>query len=173
MYVALYCDAETMRHIGAPMTPEDARASFRLALKRSKDQPLLSRFYAMLEADSGRAVGICGIQSFDSFARTAELGMMLIAQARARGHATEGLAALVTAAFAIFPIDTVWVQYSQEHAAAERLVIDVGFVRCSGENLVDACEAKRVWSINRSSWGFSSPSTATGEERHVERDRLS
>lgn len=153
------------------MTPERAARIFRKAIARPGN-PADPQFFAMIEKTSQHAIGLCAIQPFDATTRRVEIGMMLKSESRARGYATEGLAALVTVAFSALPIDTVWVQYSPEHTAAERLVISVGFARCAEGEIGTVRGAKCVWSVDRSSW-HSSGITNNQGEGNVERDRIS
>jgi RimJ/RimL family protein N-acetyltransferase len=172
LYCGLYTDADTMRHIGVPLSPEQAARSFRKALTWSIKQLADPLLFAMLEKSTQLAIGLCAIQPFEATTRSAEIGMMLKSETRARGYATEGLAALVTVAFSALPIDAVWVQYSPEHTAAERLVIRVGFARCADTEIGNARSAKCVWSVDRSSWCSRGTTNNQGED-NVERDRIS
>ena len=171
LFRALYTDAETMSHISEPLSDVEAKRSFEFAMRQDTHGKAASFSFAMDLKDRAEPVGICGIRGVDLQAGTAELGMILRPYGRSQGLATEGLAALVTLAFATFPIRTVWVQYAPEHVVAERLVIRVGFVRCSGEGILGACPDKRVWSIERSSWGTGHPPISARGAQHVEHDR--
>lgn len=172
VYCGLYTDADTMRHIAEPLSQERAARAFRKAMKRSGKQCAGPSVFVMLENVTQRAIGLCGFQPLDTGLRRIEIGMMLLPEARAKGYATEALAALVTVAFSTFPIDSVWVQYSREHTVAERLVISVGFNRCADEGLGNERDAKCVWSIDRSSWCSNAETNNRGED-DVECDRLS
>ena len=172
LYCSLYTDADTMRYIGEPMSPERAARSFRKALAWSKRQPNDPQFFAIQEKTTQQAIGLCAIQPFDADTQKVEIGMMLRPEARKQGYATEGLTALVTMAFLALPTDAVWVQYSPEHTSAERLVISVGFERCAEGEIGTVRGAKCVWSVDRSSWRSSYTTNHLGED-DVERDRVS
>jgi RimJ/RimL family protein N-acetyltransferase len=172
LYCDLYTDPDTMRYIGEPMSPERAARSFRKALAWSRQQPDEPQFFAIQEKATQQAIGLCAIQPFDADTRKVEIGMMLKPEARKQGYATEGLAALVTTAFSALPTEAVWVQYSPEHTAAERLVISVGFAQCADGEIGTVRGAKCVWSVGRSSWRSSNTTNHLGED-DVERDRVS
>jgi len=164
LFIDLYTDAETMRYIGEPLSQERAMRSFRKALAKPSAQSSDLRFFAMLEKLTHRSIGMCAIQSFDIDTRRAEIGMMLKSEARGRRHATEALAALVTATFSVLPIDTVWVQYSPEHLAAERLVASIGFKRCADRGFDIEHGVRCVWSIDRSTWGLTNTTRQPREQ---------
>jgi RimJ/RimL family protein N-acetyltransferase len=151
MYCGLYTNPESMRYIAPPLSAKDAASRFRriLACPPESSPP---QYFAILEKDSLDVVGFGAIQAIDPVSRSVELGMMLVARAQSRGHATEGLSILVHIAFETLPIDTVWVQYGPEHKAAERLVIRVGFEEGAGAGIGRTVTGTRIWSMARSSW---------------------
>ena len=128
--------------------------------------------FCIVEKATLRPLGICGTKPFDALGRRAEAGMILKSEARERGFSREGLAALVTMAFSVFPIDEVWVQYSQGHLAAERLVISLGFSPDSDPSPGTESPVRRIWSVHRPSWCSRHTAINPGEE-NVERDRFS
>jgi RimJ/RimL family protein N-acetyltransferase len=151
LYCGLYTDAETMRFICPPLSRERAARNFRKVLARSL-QPSGPKYFAMLDKASQRSIGLCAIQQPDAEMQRIEVGMMLKCEARAQGYATEALAALVTEAFLAFPIERVWVQYSPEHPAAERLTVSVGFTLCALADIREKRKANRVGIVERSFW---------------------
>jgi RimJ/RimL family protein N-acetyltransferase len=155
LFLGLYTDAETMRHIGEPLSPERAVRVFRKILQTAGVSPPERVFLAILDKLIQRPLGICAIVQFDAARTRAEVGMMLISDARTQGYSKECLAWLVTLTFAKFPIGEVWVQYSLGHSVAERLVVRMGFSpRTDAEPYTDR-PAQRIWSVHRSSWGFT------------------
>ena len=90
LYCGLYTDAETMRFICAPLSPERAARSFRKVLA-SKTQANGPRYFAMFDKATQHVIGLCAIQQPDAEMQRAEVGMMLKSEARARGYATEAL----------------------------------------------------------------------------------
>ena len=164
LYCELYSEADTMRYIGAPLSPERAARSFRRALARSNEQPSGPELFAIVEKSTQHAVGLCGVQPIDTAMRRAEIGILLNPEARGLGYAAEGLAALLLHAFSALPIDAVWVQYQSSNAAAERLFIGLGFLLQVDGEIGDACNARHVRSVHRSSWGSSTLHNNRGED---------
>lgn len=152
LYCELYTDAETMRHIGAPMSMERAARSFSAAVRIAQRQPPEQLLLAIVEKDTRQPVGICSVQHVETPTRRAEAGIMIRRQSWSRGYATEGLRAVIGLGFAVFPIDEVWVRIDSGHAVVERLVISVGL---SPGGTVEMAQGRpgRQWSIDRKSWG--------------------
>lgn len=152
LYCDLYCDTETMRYIGPPMSRDRAARSFRTALRLTRRQPIEQLFFTILEKATQQSIGICGVQHFDARRNRIEAGIMIAAAWRARGFAKEGLSALVTQAFALFPIEEVRVQIAADHAVVERLVISVGFSPSGEAAAGGESPRQRIWSACRQAW---------------------
>ena len=172
LFLDLYTDAETMRHIGEPLSPERAARSFRKVLKTASASPPERIFLAILEKASQRPLGTCAIVQFDGGMTRAEVGIMLVSGARAQGYSKECMTGLVTWAFAIFPIEEVWVQYSPGHSVAERSAISIGFSPGADIASDGDSPAQRTWSVHRSSWSYTNAVNQQGED-NVERHQLS
>lgn len=172
LFLGLYTDAETMRHIGEPLSPKRAARSFRKVLQTADVSPPERVFLTILDKLTQRPLGLCAIVQFDAGMTRAEVGMMLAAEARAQGYSKECLAWLVTLTFAMFPIGEVWVQYSPGHSIAERLVISIGFSPGADVEPGDGRPAQRVWSIYRPSWGSTNAIHNQGKD-NVEGHQLS
>ncbi|HXR62114.1 MAG TPA: GNAT family N-acetyltransferase [Rudaea sp.] len=125
LFRALYCDAETMRHIGRPFSHADAAASLRATLVASREAagPF---FCTIIERGNDRAVGLCSIRP-TADPRCHELGIMMVRTARGRGLAREALGVLIDAAFRTLPITGVSVQYRCANAAMARVCDGLGF----------------------------------------------
>jgi RimJ/RimL family protein N-acetyltransferase len=169
LFCDLYTDAETMRFIGEPLTPERAARSFRKAVAAWADRPLERAFLSVLEKVTQRALGICAIVQFDAHLSRAEVGIMLKSEARSRGLAREGLGGLVKQTFRMFPVAAIWVECSAGNPVVERMVSSIGFER--DEGLASGPLAKRIWSIHRTSW--RSTATPNRGEDNVEGHQLS
>ncbi|HEY0684084.1 MAG TPA: GNAT family N-acetyltransferase [Steroidobacter sp.] len=159
LFEHLYTDAETMRYIGPPLTPERAAKSFRSALAGMRRQPIERLFLTIVESATRTDVGICSLQYFDAGKRTVEVGMMFIGPARAKGYSKEGLLALIPAVFAHLPVDELWLQSAADHVAVQRLVLSVGFARRGEVVRQDAAAGnapangqRSAWSVRRDSW---------------------
>lgn len=188
LFEELYCDAETMRYISAPMTRRDARTSFHATL-RAMRAPAGPCFLVLRTARGGRAVGLCSLQRVDARHRRVELGIMLTARSRGRGLASECLRAVTDFAFEALPIDSIWVQYRSANAAAERVFSGLGFLPSGSSRARTARRMRSVGVLTRPAWrDLSSPLhrgidmssivaflEVVGRDaslRHADRDRL-
>ena len=151
LYCSLYTDAETMRFIGAPLSPERAARSFRAALAGMNRSPIERLFLTIVEKSSHQAIGISSLQDFDALRRSVQQGSMLAAGARGHGYAKEVLVAMTEQVFAQLPVDELWVQFAAELAVVERGVRSVGFVRRHEAAAADDPQ-RNVWSVYRESW---------------------
>lgn len=151
LYAHLYTDAETMRFIGAPLSPERAAASFHKALAGMDRKPIERLFLTVVEKVSNADVGICSLQNFDAHRRSIQAGVMFVAGARARGYSKEGFIGLIQQVFAQLSVDELWVQFAMDHVAVQRAVISVGFAR-SEAAAEHGSEQRSVWSVRRDSW---------------------
>src|SRR5207302_8051769 len=97
-FCSLYADAETMKFIAAPLDRREATLKFG-ALLEANEQLDGARFFAIGLDDRARAAGFCGFQLPDARMRGAEIGIVLDAFARGKGHGPRVLGALVDAAF--------------------------------------------------------------------------
>lgn len=170
LFEHLYSDAETMRFIGAPLSPEHAAKSFRSALARMQCQPIEQLFLTVVEKVTRTAVGICSLQNFDAGERSVQAGVMFVATARAKGYSKEGFVGLIQQVFAQLPVDELWVQFAVNHVAVQRAVLSVGFARrkdaarrngaqrngpehgIQNESGMAPGESATAWSVHRDIW---------------------
>jgi RimJ/RimL family protein N-acetyltransferase len=146
----LYTDAETMRFIGEPYSPERIVRSFHKVLASASEWPPERVFLVILEQATGRSLGICAITKFDADMSRAEVGIMLKSDARSRGYAREGLGGLVKQAFRWFKANEIFVECSALNAVVERMVSSIGFMLCDHGEVDAGPLSRRVWSIHRS-----------------------
>lgn len=128
LYCDLYTDEETMRFIGPPWPRERALRGFHKVLARHKRAPPACFYLTIIEKRTGQAQGLCGISRFDTGRARAEIGAVLKPATWGQRFAQEALTALVNAAFSLFPVDELWVQYPVAHRGAQTLVERMGFV---------------------------------------------
>lgn len=148
----LYTDAETMRFIGTPLSAEQAAKRFRKTLVGMQQRPLKWLSLAILEKISLQPLGICGMPQFDASIIRQEVGILLKGEARSRGLAQEGLAALMQRIFAVLPTQEIYVRFSAQSAVTERLNIRMGFTPCADVSGGKGVMPTRIWSVHRSSW---------------------
>ncbi|HEY5760885.1 MAG TPA: GNAT family N-acetyltransferase [Steroidobacter sp.] len=152
LYCHLYTDQETMRFIGAPMTPERAARSFSSALAGMNRDPIERLFFTVVEKASRRDVGVCSLQNFDAQRRSVQGGVMFVAPARAQGYSKEGFTALIQQAFVYLPVDELWVQFAADHIVVERVATSIGFEPRRDAASEDGPQRWSVWSVHRDSW---------------------
>jgi RimJ/RimL family protein N-acetyltransferase len=157
LYCDLFCDPETMRHIGAPWTRADAGRAFRDVLKVTRAAPPRALLGTLIRKDRQQPIGLCTLQNFDEERRQAEFGVMLVSSGRTQGFATEAMIGVIAHAFAELSVDEVWARVAVDHAACERLVIGVGLVRHSGVLPEDRAANMWRWSAYRDSWRPATP----------------
>ena len=152
LFCDLYGDPETMRFVGPVLTRERAQRSFRIVLASLDSHPLERLFLVIVEKASQRAIGISAFQHFDAHRRRVEAGMVLNSESRGRGFGKEGLHALVTHGFAIYPVDEVWIQHAADNAIARRVPISLGLARNTDAPALEVAPGKCIWSAYRESW---------------------
>lgn len=152
LYCRLFTDQETMRFIGAPMTPERAARSFSGALAGMNRDPIERLFFTVVEKASQQDVGVCSLQNFDAQRRSVQGGAMFVAPARAKGYAKEGFTALIQQAFAHLPVDELWVQFAVDHLVVERVATGIGLEPRRDAASEDGPQRWSVWSVHRDWW---------------------
>ena len=151
LYCDLYGDPDTMRFVGPPLSRERAQRSFRKALASRHRRPLEQLFLVIVANASKQAIGIGALQDLDARRRRVEAGMMLECESVGHGFGKEGLCALVTYAFAIFPVDEVWIQHAAGNSNAKRVPISLGLSR-NTDAAYDNGSGRFIWSAYRESW---------------------
>jgi Acetyltransferases, including N-acetylases of ribosomal proteins len=151
LFCALYTDTETMRFIGLPLSLSQATGYFRKIIAGMRQQPVKWLYLVIVERGSQRPLGICGMPQFSLDSSRMELGIVLNMEARSRGVAREGLAALMKMTFALLPVKELWAQFSGAHPAGERVALSLGFRSCADAVVAAGDFPKREWSIHRPS----------------------
>ncbi len=152
LYCALFCDSATMRFIGTPWSPAEARRAFRGVLEAMRAMPPRGVFLTVIPKHDRQPIGLCTLQNFDLPRARAELGLMLLPSGRAHGAATEALIAVIAHAFATLPFDELWVRFTNDHAAARRTAVSGGLVRHAQAAPEDLAANLWRWSAHRGSW---------------------
>jgi RimJ/RimL family protein N-acetyltransferase len=152
LFCALFTDKRAMQFIGEPLTPARAAVSFQLALRRNAQRPLRHLLCRIIERTTGSAIGLCSIQRIDRTRRTCEIGLMLTPRRHGSGLGHETVIALIDAAFRVFPIGEISVQYRADNAAAERLFISAGFRPGAREGADGAGARMRLLFAYRHAW---------------------
>ena len=164
LFLDLYTDAETMRYIGEPLSPERAKRSFRKLSASTSESPPKRVFLTVLDKATQRPLGVCAIAQFNARMTRAEVGIMLKSDARSKGFAREGLGGLVKQTFSVFPVSEIWAQCSARNLVVEHVFSSLGFTLC-GEITIDLEDlSQRIWSAHRSSWSSINAFNQLGED---------
>jgi RimJ/RimL family protein N-acetyltransferase len=168
LYCGLYGDPHTMHFVAPPLSRERAERSFRIVLASLARRRLGRLSLVIVEKARQQAIGIGGYREFDARRRRVEAGMILKPESCGRGFGKEGLGALVTHAFAAFPVDEVWIQYAAENRNARGVRVSLGFSHGTGAAASDERPGQCFWSAYRQSWsprpGFA-PVRAAGSAK--------
>ncbi len=125
LFVALYGDPATMRHVAPVLDLQAAHRAFAAALRQMQAAPPAARYWR-LETVSG-ADGLLSLVP-DADGRTAETGLLLPPAAQAQGVATAALGHLCDAVLRADAFDALWTRHRIDHAAAVGLMRRLGFV---------------------------------------------
>jgi [ribosomal protein S5]-alanine N-acetyltransferase len=158
LYRDIYCNADTMRYVGKPLSHDDAGRSFRAAVKQTADASSPIHFLAIEERSRGNEIGICGVHHGVPALGEAEIGIMLKSDARRERFSHEAFGAFISHLFASSSVERLWVRYAIGHVAVDRMVSRLGFAMASDQrrNEVDL-PWRRAW-VRREGlqWQFQS-----------------
>lgn len=100
-YCRLHGDADVMRHIAAPLTPEAASRVFQRTLAHNRDPRGCDRCWAIVTRASADVVGLIGLRHLDdaACAGSGEIGILLVTHAQGCGYAREAIPVLAEHAF--------------------------------------------------------------------------
>ncbi|HEY5613788.1 MAG TPA: GNAT family N-acetyltransferase [Lysobacter sp.] len=154
LYRQLYTDPEVMRHIGAPMTVEAARRSFRIACRVATRDGASAERWVVLELGSPAAIGLLGLIPGESGADEAEIGLMLLAERQRRSVAVAVIGAVADRLFHplgedAFDFQALQTRHAPANVAAMRLMSRLGFLRQPSCGL-DQTEVR--WRMPRDRW---------------------
>lgn len=126
----LYTDPDLMRHIAPPMSPEAAQRSFHAALKQQGGKRLL---WVIDQRNGSNRAAQCGILGVVPEGGAAEVGVMLLAQAQARGFAAEVISAIADVLFRTSAIRRLWTRHASANGPASVLMRNLGFEPLSAQ----------------------------------------
>jgi len=153
LYCDLYTNADTMQFIGEPLSLDRALRCFHKAVQLTQESVFKQRVVAIVEKDTRRSIGLCGLRRIDEMGRRIEAGVMLSAEAQGRGYGKEAFGALVHNAFTTqAAVDEVVAQISAANFAMQAVASGAGFSRCSNAAATDGPSVNDTWSVCRESW---------------------
>lgn len=121
LFLELFTCAQTMRYIGAVLTPAQAQSMFE-RLRRG-DGPAQWRYWALLSLESGRSLGLASVEA----GATVAFGLMMRAAARGQGLGREAFDALLAEAVRAAGPARLLVRVHPEHPVMARWVREAGF----------------------------------------------
>jgi RimJ/RimL family protein N-acetyltransferase len=163
LYRGIYCDSDTMRFIGTPLSLTYAKRSFGVALRQTARTNSRIYFLTIEEKAGGDAIGICGIHCGVPASGEAEVGIMLSSRARKAGLSHEAFGAFISHVFASSSVERLWVRYAKGHVAVDRMITRLGFSRDLDQRQEgDSLSWRRAW-VRREDLQWEFQSTNQGQ----------
>lgn len=151
-YCRLYADPAVMARVGTPLSQEAAQDAFGRVLRQIAAKPPRAHYWMLCENDAQAVIGLMALV-FDRDDRTsAEVGVLLLPNAQAQGHATEAIAALVDNLFAESGISRLWTRHAPGHVAMTRLMRSLGFTQSVDLSAAADNPTTVHWQLLRRDW---------------------
>lgn len=83
--------------------------------------------FVISENGTNKYLGQCDLMMIDNIARKAELAIVLLADARGKGYASEAIRLLLGYAFNTLNLNRVWLKCARDNSAAVKCYESVGF----------------------------------------------
>lgn len=146
-YARLYCDLETMRLVGDPLSMEAAERSFAAALRSHARAPARRLTWTLTDAATLEQIGLLALMRElpELAVDSAEIGAIIRPSQQGRGYAAEAIAALAAHAFADLAIGRLVTRHNRDNHAADGLMRKLGFSRCADSNGAQPCR----WELKR------------------------
>ena len=146
LYVQLYGDEGTMRHIGHPLEEAQARRSFAAACRANQSMPPTARFWVIEEKPMGFPLGLIGLHW--NGPTSAELGVVLPPAQQGKGIATAAIRNLLEPAFDTLRIERLHTWHAAGHQLASGLMTSLGFVALREPTQ----HGGQCWELTASAW---------------------
>ncbi|HNT78115.1 MAG TPA: GNAT family N-acetyltransferase [Anaerolineae bacterium] len=152
----LFCDADMMRYLGEPWTPEQVKETLHEWREAwgSRDY----RYGVLIRKDTAAAIGIAGFAA-DTHPEEPglELSWFIVPEQQKRGYATEITQAILEYAFDFLAVERVFAETHPKNIASNRVLEKLHFVN-AGErrhtyDYLPGFERQVVWEYTRSNWG--------------------
>jgi RimJ/RimL family protein N-acetyltransferase len=157
LYLDLHTSSEVMASIAAPLSASDAAAQFDLVLRANREPSAWARYWRLIDAASGEALGIAGLVRRACAPTRAEPGVMLLPNRQHRGLGVQALAGVVEGVVAgrwRLPIERLEVRYRAANASAARLPAALGFelLPPDRDGVVEGYLDRSFWEERRDAW---------------------
>jgi RimJ/RimL family protein N-acetyltransferase len=151
-YCRLHGDADVMRHIAAPLTPEAASRVFGSTLARNRNGIHDDQCWAITHRDNPSPIGVIGWHRLSApMHRVGELGAILSNDAQGRGISIEAGQALMDFAFGNDVFEALLSEHAIAHHYAAIMMGRLGFAR---EESREDAPAVVVWRMSKARWGM-------------------
>lgn len=149
LYCALYTDPGVMRHVVEPLAMAAARRAFDAVMRQLAAVPPRAHYWILAPRGAGVDLGLMALVPDRDDDTSAEVGVLLTDPAQCRGYATEAIAALADAFFAVPGRRRLWTRHARDNPAAVGLMRKLGF-----EPMQDAATgpAPVRWQMARRAW---------------------
>ena len=130
-YSSLHGEAEVMRHIASPLTPDAAARAFRSALQRNGASDDRDRCWGIVRRNGGDVIGVIGwhVPSAPGSLKTGNLGAILGRHAQGIGVSVEAGTALMRHAFTACQFEWLITQHHAAHTHAALMMAKLRFER--------------------------------------------
>lgn len=124
LFMAIYTDADLMRHVGPALSEARAAAAFGAALAAHADAARDDAYWVVRSGQPGADAGLLGLQCRDGVGR---VGMLLLPGWQDRGIASEVIDELGRQAARHTRLRALCIEYRESHAQAAGLMRKLGY----------------------------------------------
>lgn len=147
LYARLYTDAEVMRHIAPPLSPEAVQIAFE---KACQQQSLQRQYWIIVLRESNTTIGLLGLFAKED---AAEIGVMLLPHGQGHGLAAEAITAMADRTFVAQPLlNSLWTRHADDNRLATGLMRKLGFMRLDDADLDKESDREQRWQLLRTQW---------------------
>lgn len=124
--VALYSDPKVTQHIDLISSNMNAESAFSRILKANEKPQSAGVYWAIFTSDK-TFVGLQGLTFDKEEQHRAEIGIMFFPKYARSGMATEVLAAMISFAFTVMPITSLFAHFDRKNSAVKQLATRLNF----------------------------------------------
>ena len=172
MYLSLYTNAKTMRHIGEPLTEAAAIKAFNRTLKAMKNDKPKVMTWAIVTLNDNQCVGLQAlnwqksqIDGKDQKEAIAEIGVMLLPSSHGKFIPKEATGSIIEYAFNYLPIIRINAIYRKKNIIVARIAKSLGFT--FGTTTQQLEENQGIAYIDKQSWDNRYITTIAKVKRNV------
>ena len=145
LYLSLYTDAKTMRHIGEPLSTQAAEKAFNNTVKAMQSDSPKVMTWAMVTLENNNCIGL---QALNWLApNTADIGIMILRTSSGKLLPEEAIGSLIEYGFNHLALKQINSRFAKKNLATARVSKKAGFVFDSTKQPLDTLQ-KVNFSIN-------------------------